>query len=52
MTKPSCRRCNKNNYDDNDGTNKNNHNFINSIRNNQTKTKKEIITNMASVYKK
>ena len=50
MTKPSCHRRDENDKDDDDGTNKNTRNFINTIRNNQIKTKKEIITNMVSVY--
>ena len=48
MTKPLYYRRGENDDKNNDRTNKNNRNFINSIRNNQTK--KIIITNTVSVY--
>ena len=50
MTKPSCHRRDENNDDDNNGTNKNNRNFSNFLRNNQTKPVDERKINTVSVY--
>ena len=52
MTKPLYYCCNKNNEDDNNGTNKNNRNFSNFLRNNQTKPVDERKINTVNVYKK